>query len=133
MLKARDLDIVCDMALAASGRCGFGRVSVCLCVRTVFFCLPSWIRYLLSCASCRSHSGPPCLRDKEFLIPGVGSYERIHIWNLFPHPSPDGLRAWNTEFERRIRDLSLFDHVEATVRGRVLVVNAKQKSRFLLS
>ncbi|MEX5217625.1 MAG: hypothetical protein NW701_07345 [Nitrospira sp.] len=107
--------------------------------RAACCCLPLVLRYGLILFVLAIISGPTVATGQGTLDPGPVLIDQaqvtglIHtkettIWNLLPHPVPGRFtRGELAEFERRIRNLSLFDHVEAAVRGRVLVVNVKEK------
>jgi hypothetical protein len=50
------------------------------------------------------------------------------IWKLLPRPVPGRFTSAElAEFERRIRNLSLFDHVEVTIRDHHVVVDVQEK------
>ena len=71
--------------------------------------------------------------DKPILIGTVHIEGTIHtkretIVRLLPRPVPaDFTRAEVEEFERRVRNLSLFDHVEVTRNGEVVTVAVQEK------
>lgn len=61
-------------------------------------------------------------------IRGLVRTKEETIWKLLPRPAPGQFTAHEVdEFERRIRNLSLFDHVEVVVRGGRLLVDAHEK------
>ncbi|MGE3154835.1 MAG: hypothetical protein AB7G48_20185 [Nitrospiraceae bacterium] len=61
-------------------------------------------------------------------IRGLVRTKEETIWKLLPRPVPGRFTPEEIkEFERRIRNLSLFDHVDVAVRGHRVVVDAHEK------
>jgi hypothetical protein len=61
-------------------------------------------------------------------VQGLIHTKEATIWNLLPHPIPGRFtHAELAEFERRIRNLSLFDHVTVAVRDSGVVVKVEEK------
>ena len=108
-------------------------------VRAVFLCLPLMLRYLLvlcvfpvtsaraaSAVQANSDLGPVLIEYTR--VRGLIHTKEATIWALLPRPTPARFtNAELAEFERRIRNLSLFDHVDVAARDGGLVVNVKEK------
>jgi hypothetical protein len=80
-------------------------------------------------ASAEDHTGAT---DSVFLsnteVHGLIRTKEETIWKLLPRPAPaEFTRAELAEFERRIRNLSLFDHVDVAVLDHRVIVEVHEK------
>lgn len=70
--------------------------------------------------------GPAFIENTE--ARGLIHTKEDTIWKLLPRPVPGKFtKAELAEFERRVRNLSLFDQVDVTVQGRSVVVDVHEK------
>lgn len=68
------------------------------------------------------------IRIERSQVEGIKRTKPEAIWDLLPRPIPaDYTPPEIQEFERRVRNLSLFDHVAVTVREQTLLVEVQEK------
>ena len=108
-------------------------------VRTSFFYPACSVRFVL--AACLLHlatgsvaSADNGIVDTELVFientqaQGLIHTEAATIWKLLPRSVPgEFTRAELAEFERRIRNLSLFDHVEVDIQNHRVAVGVHEK------
>lgn len=95
------------------------------------FCLVCTLGHLTTVTSALAANG---IADGETIwidavhIEGLIHTKQDTILRLLPHPVPaEFTSAEVEEFERRVRNLSLFDHVQVTREGRSVTIDAQEK------
>jgi|GEM_PF-905812 len=113
--------------------------SISLCARTSCPYLAVSIHFVLTAFALHFTTGHPASADEGTVNSELVFIEKtqvlglIHtkeetIWNLLPRAVPGRFTyAELAEFERRIRNLSLFDHVDVAIRDHRVVVDVQEK------